>query len=73
MSRNVCKISNNNSRLHFVDCEGDELDITIYSNGETPLSVSRGDKTNTVLLTNRAAHELRDFLNRRFPNATAVQ
>lgn len=66
---NVCKIESNGSTLKFDDPNGEQLIVDIFSNGETTVRVSN----EACLLSNRAAHELRDFLNRRFPNATAVQ
>jgi hypothetical protein len=75
MSANQCKISHGGNMLKFTDKTGDMLEVDIYSTGETVIRI-RGDRDTVdaaALLTNRAAHELRDFLNRRFPNATAVQ
>lgn len=80
MAKNVCKITSNGAHLEFIDEGGDKLDVQIYSNGVTIVGVEaaklggEGDGSRqAAMLTNRAAHELRDFLNRRFPNATAVQ
>lgn len=72
--RNQCRVSSNGARLDYTDADGDRLTVTIYSTGETVVDVTdKGGNQMVTLLTNRAAHELRDFLNRRFPNATAVQ
>ena len=47
--------------------------VEVHTNGETVLITSERGRNCTFVLSNRAAHELRDFLNRRFPNATAAQ
>lgn len=72
--RNVCQVTMNGAKLDFKDSDGDRLEVTVFSNGQTAIAV-RDNAMNdmTCLLSNRAAHELRDFLNARFPNATAVQ
>lgn len=72
---NQCKVTQSGNNLEFVDRTGDKLEVDIYSTGETVIRVTDngGKDTAAVLLTNRAAHELRDLLNRRFKYATAVQ
>ena len=74
MTENICRVTQAGSQLEYRDFEGDELTISIWSNGETTIGVKgMNGKAKSVLLSNRAAHELRDFLNRRFPNATGAQ
>jgi hypothetical protein len=57
----------------YQDERGDLFGIDIASNGRTTITVRNGPRDGSVELSNRAVHELRDMLNRRFPNATAVQ
>jgi hypothetical protein len=71
----VCQVSMNGSKLDYTNGidKTNKLDVLIYSTGETVVGIAEDGKRSAIVLTNRAAHELRDFLNRRFPNATAVQ
>lgn len=69
--RNVCKVQLRGTELEYKDGHGHELLVSILSTGETFITVTDERKELLCTLSNRAAHELRDFLNRRFPYATA--
>lgn len=71
--RNELKISANGSAADYVDDSGVFLDIHLFTNGRCNLTVTAKHKSQSVSLSNKAAHQLRDMLNRRYPNATAVQ
>jgi hypothetical protein len=76
--RNVCKTyRNGNQRPHRLEYErpdtSDQLLVEVSSNGETVIIISERGRNATLVISNRAAHELRDFLKQRFPNATEAQ
>lgn len=76
--RNVCKVvANGSQRPHRLEYQKpdsiDQMLVEVATNGETCIITSERGRNCTFVMSNRAAHELRDFLNRRFPNATAVQ
>jgi hypothetical protein len=72
--RNVCRVNERGTHLEFTDEDGDRLTVEVFSTGATQIAV-RDNSMNDMMcnLSNRATHELRDFLNRRFPNATGAQ
>jgi hypothetical protein len=71
--RNVCKVQLRGTELEYEDGHGHALLVSCLSTGETFVTITDERKELLCTLSSRAAHELRDFLNRRFPNATAVQ
>jgi hypothetical protein len=64
---NELKVNPQNNYAKYVDSDGDALDITIYSNGQTAICINSGLDGVGVILDNHAAHQLRDMLNKRFP------
>jgi hypothetical protein len=67
------KVNDRGNYAEFKDEDGDRFAIEIFSNGKAQLAVRGGMNDMMCNLSNRAMHELRDMLNRRYPNATAVQ
>lgn len=74
MADKQCKVNQAGNSLEFTDEDGDKLLVNVYSTGETIISIGHFlNDGRQCALSSRAAHELRDFLCRRFPNSTEVQ
>jgi hypothetical protein len=75
MAHNIrLKINDKGNYAEYKDEDGDRFTIEIFSTGKAQIAV-RDNCMNDMMcnLSNRAMHELRDMLNKRYPNATAVQ
>ena len=56
------------NHFKFTDDDGDTVEVDIYSTGETLIYATSTGRVTNVILTAKAAHDLRDMLNRRFPS-----
>jgi hypothetical protein len=73
MNRDL-KVNSANNYAEYKDDDGDRFTIEILSTGKAVIAVRDNCMNDMVCyLSNRAMHELRDMLNKRYPNATAVQ
>lgn len=67
------KIDPRGSHAETTDINGDMIAFSITPTGQMGVIIRNGPRDSSAILTSREAHQLRDMLNRRFPNATAVQ
>jgi hypothetical protein len=68
------QVNDKGTYAEFEDNDGDRLTVECFSTGAAQIAV-RDKSMNDMMcnLSSRAIHELRDFLCRRYPNATEVQ